>query len=238
MARNVKVDTRQIEQLSKQFKGLGRNGLAHATRNTLNTAAFSTREKYVEQMRSKLVLRNTWTMRGVAVERATGTKPGNVQASVGSVREYMDEVESGHTEQVQGKHGVAIATTVAAGQSKGAGARTRPVRRGNYLAAITLKRATPKNPTGGRAQRNVVAVKEAAAAGRKFTFLERSQGGGIFAVTGRKKFNVRMVWDISRRTLRVAPRPLLETAVDAVVRTLPDLALRELEKQAQKFGKK
>ena len=67
---------------------------------------------------------------------------------------------------------------------------------------------------GDREQRNIVAIKQAASSTSRYAFLDLGKTRGIFRVVGGKRRpKLRMVWDMSRRTVDVAPRRWLAPAV-------------------------
>jgi hypothetical protein len=229
-----KIDAKGLEKFAKQLGDLGKDGFRHAVRNALNTAAAKTRERYVGQQGQRLVVRNTWTARGSQYTKAGMGPIGSMQSIAGNTRDYMRDVEEGGTETAKRKH-IPIPTAASAGQS--GAQRTRPIRRTNYMAAIQLRQAKPRNASGSRAQANLVAVKAAAKAGRRFVLLERRQGPYIAQLTGgRRRLRVRMIYDLSRKEVRWKPHAVLGAAVAEVAPQLGAIGVAELEKQAKRFG--
>lgn len=242
MSRSVTVDLSQAKNFGVLLKDLPKKALSHAMRDAVNRTAFQARTDYVSQARMSLTMRNTFTERSIQVEFARGNDIGKMQARVGSTVPWMERREDGSTEQSKGKHGVVIPVPAAAGQANG-GVRTKPVRRGNYMGAITLSKAKPRNATGGRKQVNAVAMRLAAAkGGNKVAFLDGPQGEGMFRVTrrGRTKFTVRMLYDMSHRSVTTKPMPMIETVVQMAEKTYPvhcEKALVEQLRRAKLAGR-
>src|SRR5690606_17163674 len=133
---------------------------------------------------------------------------------------YMRKQEFGGFKRGGGKHGAPIRTGYAAGQP-GAKPPTRMVRGPNKLTAIKLKRAPRR---GGRKQRNAIAMAKARKAGARFVFLELERKKGIFRLLGSKsRPQLRMVHDLSFRTVRIPKTPTLQRTLKRMDRKLPTI---------------
>lgn len=247
--RIISVDVRGADRFAKDLQTFAQKAVPHAMRNTLNSAAFEVRGKYVAEAKSKLTLRNTFTARSIRVDKATGNRPHMMEARVGSTAPYMDDVEQGVTETSKGKHGLPIPTTFAAGQS--AGKRTRAVRRGNYLSAIKLN---SKPVSGSPKRKNAAALRMAKESGGGFAFLNTGKFKGVFKVdavaqgkrqhgpvreSGAFRFKLKPIYDLSHKTATTRALPLLEGAVIEVKRVMPVLitkAVLEQLKRNKVFG--
>jgi hypothetical protein len=198
-----KLDARKAIRDLKTFKA---TAIPYAVRNALNRSAFHGREEWQREIAASFTLRNNWTTRSLRVERASGRDAGSMRAYLGSLAVYMGDQEKGGI--VKGKTGLkGIPGPVAAGLAPGAH-RTRLVRAGNRLNALHLRK-----PIGAtKAQRNAVAIAMAKRKGEKAVLLERPKGGkGIFKLMGgRRKVQVRLLWDFSRRSVHVPSQPTLQ----------------------------
>jgi hypothetical protein len=235
MGGSFSVDTKDFRRLAKELEAVAKKAIPHAVRDSLNTAAFEGRKQWAGEMQKSFTLRNKWTERSIRVEKATGVNLSNMQSVVGSLAPYMATQELGGVEQSKGRHGVPIPTSTAAGQSMKA-RRTKQVQKRNWQSAISL----PAKVGGSRQRRNMVAVIMAAKTGG-VAFLDLSQGDppkkrrknkqgvvppprrvrgrkkGLFRVTGSNgKLKVRMIWDMTRKTVVVKRRPTLEPTVQWV----------------------
>jgi hypothetical protein len=227
MAKAFKVDLSKAEQLAKDLGALHQRGIPYALRDTLNRSAFAARREWPEQMRKRMTLRNRWTERSIRVERAQGLDPNNMHAVVGSLSDYVETQEFGGVVKPRRGDHKAIPTPSAAGQSQNTRPRTRLVRRQNWLSAIHLQSQTK----GGSKQENAIAIKTAAKTGG-VAFLDLGRRKGLFRVTGAgRRKRVRMLWDLSKPSVTVKPRPTLEPTVEIVMRAMPDYAVQSLQRQ-------
>lgn len=212
----VTIDARKALRDLKAFR---EKAVPYAIRNALNRAAFHARGEWQAEVRGAFTLRNKYTERSIQVERATGKDTRGMVAKVGSVADYMDEQETGATVRGRSKHKPIPAPT-AAGLQPG-GKRTRLVRPGNKLAALQVLKPVGKTPR----QRNAVALAMARRKGRKVALLERPRGGKGFFLLGRgkRKVSTRLLWDLSRGSVRVKPSPTLQRTLARVEPRLADI---------------
>ncbi len=213
------------------LKHFNERAVPHGMRNALTSAAFEGRKVWQEEMRRTFVLRNTYTVRSVLVEKAGGTNIATMHAILGSTAPYMGKQEEGG--RVMGKHGSKpIPGPVAAGQPAGSH-RTRQVRAARRLSAIKAAhgRAVP-----GRIQRNAIALSVARRAGQKFALLERPKGGkGLFLVGGgRRKVKAKLLWDLSRKSVHVRAHPSLQRALATLTPRLPALYENKILEQLRR----
>lgn len=223
------LDLRDADLLVRDLQKFRKSALPYAMRDALNTSAFMARRTWITVMRKEFTMRNTFTTRGVLVERARGSDPNRMVSVVGSVRDYMEKQEKGGNKRASGKSGVAIPTTAAAGQARGS-TRKRMVRRANYLSAIKV----PARAGLTRAQRNAISVKQAVRSGRKVVFLELQRRKGLFRVSGTKRPRITMLWDMTRRVVRTPKNSTLETTLEQVQPLLPLVHFQALLKQCQR----
>lgn len=229
---NVQLDMRDLERLTRDLRKAASGALPFAARNALNTIAFEGRRVWAGKIERQFVLRNKFTVRSTRVVKAKLQRDvDRMEAELGSVAPYMRLQEFGGVERGRSRS-KPVPTTVAAGQGMGVRPRTRPVRRPNRLNAIRLARSRQRG--SNRSQRNVVAVKQAAATGRKFALLDLNRGKALVMVTGRKRLNVRMVWDLSRRSVRVPASPTLQPTLDALGPRVPGIHAAAIVEQLRR----
>jgi hypothetical protein len=220
----LKGDKRMLADLAK----MRAKAIPYAIKNALNTAAFETRTIWQREIRSTFTNRNTYTANSVRVEQASNT---NLVAKVGSVADYMDTQEEGGTVKGKSGHIKAIPTAKARG-----GADTALVRSRFYLGAIQVAKAAGH---GGRRQRNAIAIAVARKQGKKVALLTRPSGAkGLFLLGAgtKRKLNTRLLWDVSRGSVKVKRAPTLERSLAHVKPKLEHMMAASLTQQMQRFS--
>lgn len=215
----VMVDTRDLDRFIHDLERARKSALPYAMRNAINAGAFEGRRQWVRELRGGFILRNTYTERSLQVVKATSLRLDAMHALLGAYAPYLRKQEEGGTERGGGRS-KPIPTAVAAGQPMGSRPRTKAVRRPNWLSAIILSR---KRIGSTEKQRNAIAIQRTILGGRRFVLLELGRKRGIFLVTGRKRLQVRLVWDLSRKSVRIRPTPTLQRTLDAIDHKLPML---------------
>lgn len=213
MPLGLTIDMVKFRVLSRHLEVYASKAIPFAARAALNDIAFEARKEWAErQLPQAFTLRNTWTAKGLRVEKAQGRTIANMQSRVGSLREYMLPREEGATQTKRGKHGVAIPQSGAAGQGAKT-KRTRLVRRPNYLSALQ----TVKRVSGSKQRQNAVAIAMAKKSGG-VAFLEVGRRKGLFRVGGgkQKKPRLKLLYDLSHSTVTTKPIPTLERTIDAI----------------------
>jgi len=136
--------------------------------------------------------------------------------------DYMEDQEFGTTKGKKGKKGVSIPTTVSSGEGEGARVRRRVVRRPLRMKRIKLLRTGVKSRS--KMQFIVATIKAAAKMGgrNRFIYLPFNNHPGIYQVTGgRKKPKIKLIYDLSRKSIIIAPNPWLSPASDRAARGIP-----------------
>lgn len=227
----VKVEFKGAKEMARDLKRMRERAVPNALRNVLNTAAFETRSIWQREIRRTFTNRNPFTANSIRVEQAKGS---SMVATVGSVADYMGVQEEGGT--VKGKSGShkVIPSAVAAGQADGA-KRTRLVRGRFYLGAIQV--AHPAL-SGGRRQRNAIAIAMARKTGKSIVLLTKRNGGrGLFLIAGGKRsLRTKLLWDVSRTSVHVHAEPTLERSLTAVKPKLGHMLEAALTQQMQRLG--
>lgn len=226
----LEVEWKGIEELARDLETFAEQAVPYAARAALNNAAFEAKRIWTEEAKSSMVLRNTFTARSILVTKATGTNVDTLESVVGSTQPYMQEQEDGVTHRSQGKHGVPIPTSVAAGQARGSVPRRRLVTRPNKLASITLRQRPGSTPK----QRNAVAISQARKSGTRYAFLEFGERKGIFKVPVSTKGKLQQIWDLSERATIVPRNPMLGRTMQALEPKLPGLYEKALLAQLKR----
>lgn len=230
-----KIDDSEIKNLERKLKSVAIRALPFATKNTLNQTAFAAMRNARENVREGMINRNRFTERSIRVEQAQGLKITRQEAIVGSIADYMEDQEFGGVETKTGRHGVAIPTTYSSGEGEGSAVRRRLPRKINKLANVRLQRR--KRGRGSRRQQNFIAIKEAAASGHKTVFMDLGRRKGIFRITGGKKRpKIHMIYDLSRTSVQIKPRPWLGPAVDKAAKGMDVTYAASLRFQLKRLG--
>ena len=226
------VNVRDIKEMEKDLKVFASRAYPFATRETINSAAFIAQKVYRRAIKRELVTRNKFTIQSIQVEQSRTLVVNRQSSTVGSIADYMEDQEFGGTKAKRGKKGVSITTGYAAGQ-EGQQPRTRLARRPNQLVNILLTKR--RKAKGSRKQRNLIAVKQAAASSNKYVYMDLGRKKGIFKVLGGKRRPfVKMVHDLSLQSIRIPRTPLLGPAFDRTQALIPALYEKSLRFQVKR----
>jgi len=234
MAKFVTLDDRQLRRYEKDLRTFSDRALLFATRATVNKGAKSAQTEWRKTIDQRMTTRNVWTRNSIKVQTANQRRISKQVAVVGSLQPYLEHQEFGHTKTSKGKKGVILPTRFASGEGRGSSPRKRLPRKAQKVTrggGVKLQRR--KGGTKGRAQANMLAVKEAAkAGGARHIYMHTRRGPGIFRVKGNKKsIKVDMVADLSRKAVRIPPNPTLIVAVKRVAPRMPGIYRKELKRQ-------
>jgi hypothetical protein len=224
----IEVDTRGIETLVRELVDIRKRALPYAMRAYVNDAAFQTRKAYGEQADRDLTLRTPWTKRSMQVQKATD--PRKPVAIMGSVADYMADLEEGKTEGKKGEHGVPI-PAAAPGKRKARG-RTPA---SNQLASIKLVQGA-RIRKGSVQSRNAAAISIAARKGGGVVFLNLgNRRKGLFRVTGTKRgVRIKKVWDLSKRRVTIPAFSVMGRTLEGMRDTYPKLAVKAVRYQLER----
>jgi len=228
------ADWSQARKFASQLKAYTDRGYPHAVANTLNSIAFQGRTEARKSIGRKMILRpggGRWVLSSVRVQKAKPFKHSSF-AVLGSTMPELERQEFGGTERATGK-GLAIATGESSGEGRAPVPRKRLPRVPWRMRNIALKRTGSKNQRGtGRRAAVKARIAEGAKSGKPF-YLDLGQGRrGIFRAEG-SNANARiiMLHDLSRKWVRIPPRPWLNPALDVVLPRMLPTYVRHLQKQ-------
>jgi hypothetical protein len=227
----VSVAWKGLDEAKRDLQTMASKAVPYAARNALNTIAFEARGEWQRQIRGSFTLRNRFTERSVLVTKASGTDIKRMASFVGSTAPFMRDQEEGAL--VRGRHGQkGIPAPGAAGQQPGS-KRTRLVRSAYRLGAINVAHPQLK---GSRRQRNAIALAVARRKGQTIALLERPKGGkALFKLMGgKRRIKTRMLWDFSKRAVRVHSEPTLQRTLTAVSRKIPHILMASTLEQLRR----
>ena len=231
----IKIDDKDLKKFEADLKAFAHRAYPFATKNTVNTAAFTAQKLARRDVEIKMVQRNKFTMQSIQVDQARTLDVNRQEAVIGSTAGYMEDQEFGATKVKRGSEGVAIPTAYSSGEAMGASIRRRMPRAANKLQAIKLRRQGKKGST--RKQQNLIAIREAATSTRKYIFLDLGKRKGIFKVIGgKRKPKIRMVHDLTEQVVTIPRNPWLKPVVDTVALQIPGMYKKALAFQLKRHG--
>ena len=228
---------KDLDKFHKELKSFGKREFAVINGMALNRTAVEVRKEYVNMAKRRFVMRNRWTERSIRFEKVKGFT--NQFSEVGSIMDYMEDQEFGATKTKTGKRGVAIPTSSASNEPRGARPRRRTVIPSRKRTRIKLHRTRIK--AKNRKQHVVATVKAAIEKrGNAFVYLPRlgKLGAGVYLVYGSKKNpKINLIYDLSRSSVKVPKRPTLKPAVANIQPRMPAFYRKAFEiRIKKKFG--
>ena len=222
------VNDKDVKKLERRLREINEKAIPFATRATINEMAFGSQKLARQEIQSKMVLRNKFTVSSVRVDQARGLHIASQQAKMGSIADYMDEQEFGGCKRRKRGRSVGIPTSFAAGQ-RGARPRTRLPRKAYQMAQIMLRKGQKR----GANARQQNAINIATNLGG-FTFLDLGKRKGIFKID--KKGRPTMVHDLSRASVRIPALKWMKPSVDSIVERRGEFYAKALNFQLSRMG--
>jgi hypothetical protein len=225
---------KELRALQRDLKSFGKKEFAVINGMALNRTAFEARVEYVKTVKRIFTLRNRWTERSIRFQKVRGFT--NQFSEVGSIMNYMEDQEFGKTKTATGRKGVAIPSNAAANVARGTRPRPRRVLPSRQRNKIRLHKASIKSKNR---RQHVVATVQAAiqAKGRQFVYLPRlgKMTEGIYLISGGKKRpKIDLMYDLSRKSVKInASRPL-NTTVDRIRPQMPIFYRQAFERRVAK----
>jgi len=228
-------DDKQILKMEKDLEKLSRVALPIATGRTLADTAMIARRFARQDLEQKFTLRSKYVLNSVIFDnKDSRNRDINKQsASVGSTFDGLRVQEFGETIRAKGKEGVPVPTGTASNEGDRPIPKTKLPSAANRRKNIKIRRGSKK--ALGRRRGNVVLIKEAAEAGDRFVYLETDKSKGIYRLLGsRKKPRLKMVWDLSKKTRRIPPKPWLVPASEDALEIQSSLYAKHLADQIKR----
>lgn len=214
------IETKQIKEMERDLKHFAAKAFPFATRTALNDSAFQAQRIARADLKHNMTNRNSFTLQSIRVEQTKTLQVRQQAAVVGSIADYMEHQEFGAVKSKTGKEGVTIATSYSSGEGENAQPRTRLPRKPNRMQSIALQKRRKKGSS--RKQQNFIAIRQVAATGRKFVFLDLGRRKGIFRVIGGKlRPKIKLVHDMTKQSVVIPKNPWLKPAFDETMRMLP-----------------
>lgn len=233
------LDTSEHLKEARRVTLLSSQGIPNAVKYVLDELAVRTGQAAKRGLKSKFVLRNTWTARNTAFEKTTFAKDLSLmESAAGSRLTYMAEQEAGARHTAGGKHGVPIPTPMAAGQAAGS-RRTKLVRRANWLSRMKPLKgvyADALAASSNRKQHYAVAVAMTKRARKRFLYWQSARTGrkGLYKLAG-DAWKIEMVYDLSHRRTYATARHWLLKPTSETLPLMHSLFARALRYQLYKL---
>lgn len=230
MAEFVQMNNRQILDWVSKLKAFTRHGYPNAVKRTVNAAATKTRDLGKQTVASKMTLRNRWVAGSIRAQWTKSNQVNSMRAIAGSVGPELQKQEFGATVRGSGK---TKAIVTAAGAREPQSARPRKGLLRPRLGKLNLRKPSRKGLRHmSKRQRALVTIKTLGSQSRNDIFyLNLGRRQGFFRMEGPK---LRMVVDLSRRSVKVKRNPWLGPATKTVTKHLPGIYRRELRDQMRR----
>lgn len=236
----INLETADLRYLINEVDRMNRFGFPNAARDTLNQAAFDTRDAAREGLKKQFTLRNTFTSRSIMADRTSARHIGDMVTVVGSAQDYMRKQEEGFSDSSTGSHGLAIPTPGAAGEKSGIRRRTRPISRRNYLntmpAPIKAYGWNVMGPNNRGRSGIMAAIYFAIASGGRTIFIDRRRDHfhrktGFYRVTGGTKnkpeeAKMTLIYAVTKRNVKTPPHQWLEPKATEIASKLSESYFR------------
>jgi len=232
----IKIDFGNLERFQRDMGKFATRALPHAAKAGLNSVAFDARKVALKRINRTFTTRNRFTERSVRVDKAKGLRMDSMQSVMGSTADYMATQETGGTKRKRGKQGLAIPTSFSSNEGNTATPRRKTPTASNKLARIQVRNRFDRfgKRTKNRGQRNVMAVKQAVRHKRAF-FMKTRRGAGLFRVKGGKSNpRVKMVYDLSKQSVRLKSKPWMRPTVAKMSKRAPKIMQRALAEQVRR----
>ncbi|MBK2258721.1 hypothetical protein [Francisella philomiragia] len=230
----LQIDDKDIKKLENDLKLFAHKAFPFATKNTLNQSAFKAMNIAKQNVRNQMITRNKFTEQSIRVEQTKTLNTAKQAAYIGSIAEYMEDQEFGGTKTSKKGNHLSIATGYSSGE-EGQQPRSRLPRAVNKMKNIKLRPTSRNGKT--RKQRNIIAIRDAANNGQKYVYLDLGRRKGIFKVLGGKKRpKIKMVHDLSRKSVVIDKNPWLKPSVEETKLYIPEIYKNSLEFQVKRVG--
>tara|TARA_R110000751_G_scaffold77971_2_gene157161 strand:+ start:2471 stop:3193 length:723 start_codon:yes stop_codon:yes gene_type:complete len=233
----ITMNDEGLKRFERDLKRLRKRALPFATREALNSTAKAARGLAKKNVRSKMILRNKFTLASVqAIFERKSLIIDKQRSIVGSTQPYMERQEFGGRRTSRGRYGVPIPTRDASNEGRGASPRKKLPTRINKLRNIRLR---GKRKGKNRRHTNALIIQHAIDGRKtKHVFMKTDRGPGIYSVKGmaKGKAKVKLIHDLSYKAVAIPKRQWLLPAVDKAAKSMPANYKRSLRRQLIKHG--
>jgi len=201
-----------------------------AVKNTLNIAAALTRRNAVAEVKKDFTLRNTWTVRNIQFDKATGTDIRKMKSRVGATERasYMATQEKGGRRPRRGR-----VTSIPQRKARMGDSLSKPVTRAKYISRIK-----PRIVSGAHAKaqpsHRAYGVAQMAVAFKKKLFLKRNDNiywvASFETRNGRVRAQLEHLYHITAKSLMIKKETWLEPSIRRPVENFSKIYRGQLRK--------
>lgn len=232
----LSIDDREIKNFERDLKTFASKAYPFATKQTLNQSARQAMNFAKDHVREKMINRNKFTVQSIRFEQTKTLNVDRQESLMGSTEDYMSDQEFGGVKRSQKGDHVSLSTNYSSGEPLSARRRRRLPRKANKLPNIKLGLGG-RVKSKSRLQSNFVKIRMASRLRNKFVFLNLGRRKGIFKVIGKgKKAKVRMLHDMTRRSVVIKKNPWLAPATQKAVERIPEIYFEALKFQMKRQG--
>lgn len=241
----MKIDSKDMKQLERFIDEVSDRGVARAARSAINDAAFAMRISSRESIQRSFENRGRFTAGSIRVSKATTLDLDKMQSEVGSVQFYLDMQEKGFVRDNDLLSGVSVPTTYAAGQGN-ASKRTRKVLSKNRRSRLKgLARSGSVARGKGKKQRQAAIFNLSKSGGLGKDIVIPVTGGRVVmrrvskpTRSRSRKARFKTLYWISKSPIIVSKTPWMAMALKPVLKSLPEMYMKGLERQYEFLRKK
>lgn len=242
----IRMDTLPIEQYENELDKFHDKALPYAIRDTLNNAAVETMKLSRKNANRIFEMRNKFSERSIQFEKTYALSVPEMESAAGSLQDYMRMQEEGFYKKKEGKHGIAVPTTYAAGQEI-APKRTKPIRSRNLLARLRIARGLSSGLYGQKyknpKQVLVRQVQDAIEYGHRVVFLNIRgiKEPGFYRIVGGRRTKrgwpsgaqLRMLYSVKEQFMNMPPRPWLRPSANVIHNRMDRMYFAAIKRQIE-----
>lgn len=228
------LEGKNLDRFAKKLKLFGAQDFPVINGMALNRTAFETRKEAVRIAKMRFTFRNKFTIKSIQFEKVRGLNPRSQESVVGSTMDYMADQEFGTIIKKTGKKGVAIPTTTASNEPFSARPRRKKVVKSKRRSSIRLSKSSVKAKNRKQHVMSVIRAVSEKGSGR-FVYLPIQKAPGIYRITGkRKRAKIKMIYDLSRKSITISKKQWLNPAVGNIIPKMPVFWKEAFEKRMKK----
>lgn len=248
MLSTFKIDNDEVIKLTVKLGKLNRGAIPNAVRNTLNNAAFETRNEIPNQGRKKFITRNKNFLKFMTtVDKANGFNLKSMVATVGIDASKGKKTAEGLAAQEFGGN-LYTSRLVPHNDARTSKSHNKRVKRKNWLNKLNAHNASGayRAHKGTRSSKFVSAVMSTAKAGKKYMILENRGTGILYEIkslksnvrSGKTSFKVEKLYVLKKNSsANVKGVRFIRASKDVIIKKIPKYYKNNAEFQIKKHWK-
>lgn len=241
----LKIDADELIRYTVKLEKFNKSALPSAVRNTLNNAAFETKNEIPIQGSKRFITRNKGFLRAFStVDKASGFNLNSMVATTGIDAKKGERVAQGLVAQ---EFGGAVNTSrlVPHDDARTSKSHQKRLRKKNWLKKVNAHNATPamRAHKGSRNSKFVAAVMSTAKRGKKYMILESQGRGMLYEIkslkssrsTGKLNFKLEKLFSLKRSSeANVSGKGFIMASKNNAMKKLPEFYKKNAEFQLNK----